>query len=265
MRKKKIIIFVMIVFIGAALILMGYYIRLDRFGLAQISWVDCVQMNDIKYYSDYERTPLDASLLGERIGEVRFSVQEKVHNPGYRFRNGDATYLEVGTVIYSVTSNSNAIAVEVDDQYYIYTSDLFHSLSTGSSPDLKDFYGTYTFDELIYLTAFSSSTLDYASEAMEDTKYTIEADVFKVEGKDINVELSSPSYVKGEVQFDPEPLFDDQIKQEYGLKYQYDIKDKDGNKTEWRLYVSSGDLFVASYHTSPNGSEIIWEIAKLSQ
>lgn len=101
---------------------------------------------------------------------------------------------------------------------------------------------------------------------MEDTIYTIEADLFKIEDKELKVEIRSPSYVKEDVQFDSSLLiFDDHIIQDYGFKYQYDIKDKDGNKINWRLYISPEHLFVASYHNSPNGSEIIWEIAKLSK
>lgn len=136
-------------------------------------------------------------------------------------------------------------------------------LSCNGNADIQDFYGTYTFDKLIYLTAFSSSSLDYANKSMVDTKYTIEADLFKIEGKDSNVEISSPSYVKEDVQFDSSPLFDVHILQDNGFKYQYDIRDKDGNKTNWRLYVSHECLFVASYHNSSYGSEVIWEIARL--
>jgi hypothetical protein len=138
-------------------------------------------------------------------------------------------------------------------------------LSYNGNAEKQNFYGTYTFDELIYLTGLSSSSLDYANKTMADTKYTIEADLFKIEGKDINVEISSPSYVKEDVQFDSSPLFDDRILQDNGFKYQYDIKDKDGNKTKWRLYVSRECLFIASYHNSAFGSEVIWEIAKLSK
>ena len=86
------------------------------------------------------------------------------------------------------------------------------------------------------------------------------------ENKDFNVEISSPSYVKGDAQFDSSfLLFSEHIIQDMGVKYQYDIIDKDGNKTKWRLYVSPKYLFVASYNNTAKGSEIIWEIAKLSR
>jgi hypothetical protein len=138
-------------------------------------------------------------------------------------------------------------------------------LFCNGNADKQNFYGTYTFDELIYLTAFSSSLIDSVNESRAGTKYTIETDLFKIESNDFNVEISSPSYVKEDVQPVLSPLFDGDILQDNGVKYQYDIKDKAGNKTKWRLYVSPECLFVASYHNSAYGSEVIWEIAKLSR
>jgi hypothetical protein len=45
-----------------------------------------------------------------------------VHNPSYRFRDGDATFLDVGTEIYSLRSESNAIAAKIGEQYFLYKS-----------------------------------------------------------------------------------------------------------------------------------------------
>jgi hypothetical protein len=131
--------------------------------------------------------------------------------------------------------------------------------------NIQDFYGTYTFDELIYLTGFSSSSLDYANKTRADTKYTIEADLFKIEGKDINVEIYSPSYIKEDFQYDSFPSFDHHILKDNGFKYQYDIKDKDGNKIMWRLYISRKSIFVASYRNSAYDTEVTWDIAKLTR
>lgn len=139
-------------------------------------------------------------------------------------------------------------------------------LFCNGNADKQNFHGTYTFDELVYLTGLSSSTVDYANKTRADTKYTIEAELFKIESNYINIEVSNPDYVNEDVQFDSFLLlFNEHIIQDYGFKYQYDIKDKDGNKINWKLYISPEHLFIASYHNSPNGSEIIWEIAKLSK
>lgn len=103
---------------------MGYVFRIDRFGTAQISWVDCVQINNTKYYSDFTRTSIERSLIGEKIGKVKFNVYENVHNGYYRFRNGDATFLDVGTEIFSLKSDDTAIAVKQGDHYYLYKVNL---------------------------------------------------------------------------------------------------------------------------------------------
>jgi hypothetical protein len=124
MHHKKVTVFILIVLAGIVLVLAGYFFRVDRFGLSQISWIDCVQVNDIKYNSDFERTPIEYSSVGEKIGEVTFNVYENVHNSMYRFRNGDATFLDVGTELFLIKSDSNAIAVKVNDQYFIYKADI---------------------------------------------------------------------------------------------------------------------------------------------
>lgn len=123
MLNKRARLWIGIILIGILLISMGYIFRFDRFGMTKIDWVDCVQINNKKYGSSYNRTPIEASLVGKRIGKVKFNVSESVSNPSYRFRNGDATFLEVGTEIYSLPSETNAIAVKIGEQYYIYKSE----------------------------------------------------------------------------------------------------------------------------------------------
>lgn len=120
MLNNKIKIALGVVLACITLIYLGYTLRIDRFGRAKISWVDCVKVNGHKYYSEFERTSVENTLIGEKIGEVKFNVSKKVGNPSYKFRNGDATYLEVGTEIYGLKSDNNAIAVKIDRQYYIY-------------------------------------------------------------------------------------------------------------------------------------------------
>lgn len=121
-KYKQYLVIILTVII---LIFAGYYFRIDRFGLAQISWVDCVQVNGSKYYSNYERTEIDDMLINKKLGMVKFNVYENVHNGSYRFRNGDATFLEVGTEIYSVKGDVDSIAVKIGNSYYEYRSDLY--------------------------------------------------------------------------------------------------------------------------------------------
>lgn len=132
--------------------------------------------------------------------------------------------------------------------------------------DKHGFYGTYTFKEVTYLSPLSSATIDYLNKSMAETKYIIEKDSFKIESGNDTFEISSPNYVKEDVQVDESPLFDGRILQENEIKYQYNIKNKDGSKTNWRLYASSNYLWIASYvDNTANGSEIIMSIYKLSK
>jgi hypothetical protein len=121
-RKVKVFIFVSVVVLAFILITINFDFRLDRFGTAKISWVDCVQINNTKYHKDNNNSIVEASSIGYKIGEVTFNVSEKVSNSKYRFRNGDATFLNVGTEIYNISKIDNAIAIKVGEQYYLYSN-----------------------------------------------------------------------------------------------------------------------------------------------
>jgi hypothetical protein len=128
-----------------------------------------------------------------------------------------------------------------------------------------NFYSKYTFEEVSYLSPLSSSTIDYINERMTGTKYTIEADLFKIDSEDSTVEIISPNYVKEEVQNGLLILTDVRTLIGNDVKYQYTIYNRDGKRTNWRLYVSSDNLWIASYvNNTANGSEIIMSIYKLS-
>lgn len=138
-------------------------------------------------------------------------------------------------------------------------------LSCCSNSQKQDFYGTYTFREVSYLSPLSSSSVDYINEKMKGAKYTIEADLFKIESTDNTVEISSPNYVKEEIPKNSSILLGVHSLIDSAVKYQYTIYNKDG-KTHWRLYVSSDCLWAATYaDNTVNGSEVIMRIDKLTK
>lgn len=102
------------------IITIRHVFRLDRYGASLIDWEDCVKINNTMYVGDFNMTTIEGDLVGKKIGEVKFTANRNVGNPNYRFRNGDAAYLTVGTEIYSITSNNNAIAVKVNGKYFLY-------------------------------------------------------------------------------------------------------------------------------------------------
>lgn len=139
-------------------------------------------------------------------------------------------------------------------------------LSCCSISDKQDFYGTYTFEKVSYLSPLSSCTIDYVNELMAGTKYTIEADLFKIESEGNTVQISSPNYVKEKIQSDLSALYDIHTLDVNEVEYQYTVCNKDGDKTNWRLYAFSDYLWIASYvDNTANGSEIIMSIYKLSK
>lgn len=118
MKNKKV---VFLLLLAVAIVIFGNALRLDRFGLEKnIDWTDCIQFNQ-KLYVCEERTPFDASLVGDEIGKVTYHVSAHVHNSYYSFRNGDAALLEKGTKLYGIPSDPKSIAAEIDGVYYIYT------------------------------------------------------------------------------------------------------------------------------------------------
>ncbi|MBP7402362.1 MAG: hypothetical protein KBA30_07075 [Clostridia bacterium] len=102
------------------LVALGYFLRIDRFGLAEIEWVDMVKIEGQLYRSEYVRVPVEQSEVGEKIGEVRFNVSEHVHNGYYRFRNGDAAFLEAGTELFRLNSRDDGIAAKINESYFLY-------------------------------------------------------------------------------------------------------------------------------------------------
>lgn len=86
----------------------------------EIEWSDSVIINGIPYYNIENKQIESDSLIGNKIGEVLFNVSENIHDPNYIFKNGDATFLEVGTPIYLVKNNENAVAVYVEGKYILY-------------------------------------------------------------------------------------------------------------------------------------------------
>lgn len=73
-------------------------------GQTLIDWVDFIKLNDISYQSNYSRLgrELTKEDLGEPFATVSFNVSENIFSSTYRTKNGDAAYLDEGTVIYRV-------------------------------------------------------------------------------------------------------------------------------------------------------------------
>lgn len=124
MLSKKTKTFTVIVIAFISLVILGYFFRIDRFGLGyEIDYVDCVYISNQLYTSGFNpnsRIPIESTLVGQKIGEVKFTLSNNVHSPYYINRNGDAAFLDIGTEIYSIKSQSDAVAIKIGEQYYIF-------------------------------------------------------------------------------------------------------------------------------------------------
>ena len=145
---------------------------------------------------------------------------------------------------------------------FIICLSLLVSLNGCSNNDKHNFYGTYNFEEVSYLSSLSSLSIDYLEKKMLGTKYTIKDNLFKIEytDSDNTIDISSPDYTNEEIPNDIDVLCD--VRSFIGdeVESQYSIYTEDGSKTVWRLYVSSNYLWIAAC-----GSENIMNIIKLSK
>ena len=83
-KKERIgLIIVFALLLLAILFMLIDWLRLDRFGFAQISYVDCVYIDNQIYYrglDQYGSAVIESSAVGIKIGVVRFNLSEHVHN-----------------------------------------------------------------------------------------------------------------------------------------------------------------------------------------
>ena len=76
---------------------------------AQIDWVDFVQLRATQYVAS--TTPASEGDLGPVIAHVKVKVAGSVCDPGYRPKDGDAAFLDVGTAIYALKGHPTDDAV----------------------------------------------------------------------------------------------------------------------------------------------------------
>lgn len=121
MKHKKAILCVSV--LALAILAVSFLwkpLRLDRFGNAQIDWVDVVQYNNEKYRSAFPRTEIAPEKIGKTIGKIKFTLSGHVTNPHYAMRNFDAAFLPVHTALFAVKGETDSIAALADGKYYRY-------------------------------------------------------------------------------------------------------------------------------------------------
>ena len=114
-------------------------------GTATIDYVDFVMLDGTTYINNYpEKNLLAEEDLGEPIGEVLCRLSDNVTDPGYDLQNGDAGFLEPGTVVYAVIGYDPSFRVAArggpnPDRYTLYEADTVPAAEVGR--DLLDIEG----------------------------------------------------------------------------------------------------------------------------
>ncbi len=109
--------------------------------IVDTDWVNFIKFNDIMYLRKV--VPLD-SLAEEDLkyyDKTKFKVADNVNELGYRIKNGDAAFLEEGTLIYSIKGYSPdfRLVAKVGAELYLFEADTNPNATKGA--DLLDIGG----------------------------------------------------------------------------------------------------------------------------
>jgi hypothetical protein len=103
---------------------------------AVIDWVDFIKWDGQEYDGISEGELADINYIDKKIGEVKFKVDENIHDPEYKIKDGDAAFYEKGTAIYTIKGNPDLIAVKSTRALNGY--DVFYSRDTQYKWHFKD-------------------------------------------------------------------------------------------------------------------------------
>ncbi len=112
-----------------------------------IDWVDFVQFNGVTYLRSIENgAPLQEADIGAQYATVRFKLSGNVDDPSYHPKDGDAAFLEPGTIMYEVHGYSPTVrlATHVDGQIALYEAKAKHSDASGGEL-AQGFFGPQSF------------------------------------------------------------------------------------------------------------------------
>ena len=102
-------------------------------GNAAIDWTDFIRLDGVTYQSNYYEKGVAEKDIGEPVAEVRCKISDIVTDPEYDIRDGDAAFLEAGSVIYSVKGYPAwfRLAAERDGTWMLYEPDTAPEARTG--------------------------------------------------------------------------------------------------------------------------------------
>ena len=89
---------------------------------AEISWVDMLMIEDIKYEHHFpepanENPPITID-KGRELGKVTYEMADSACS-NHKMQNGDAAYLQEGTIIYEIKGYPTSLIVAANDDVYV--------------------------------------------------------------------------------------------------------------------------------------------------
>ncbi|MEF7562826.1 hypothetical protein V4V35_07480 [Bacillus infantis] len=116
MAKKLSVLFILLVFVLSAC--SSFKNAVGGCPDAEISWVDVVMINGIKYEGEDEGlSEGEAPEKGQKIGEVRYMLADNACS-NHKLRNGDAAFLPVGTEIFEIAGYRSDFRVLAGNKVY---------------------------------------------------------------------------------------------------------------------------------------------------
>lgn len=125
-----------------------------------IDWVNFIKFNDISYLRRGEVKALFAEEDLYYFDEIKFKLADNVNDPNYRSKNGDAAFLEEGTLIYSIRGYSPdfRLIAKTGAEMTLYEADTNTRAKKGE--DLLDIWGKVTY---IGINSGNDGTTELAS------------------------------------------------------------------------------------------------------
>lgn len=128
--KKLIIIFIIVnfVLIGSAgcskntLTSAGTIGSKIGMGNSIVDYADVFTLNGTNYHADFEQVITDDKIIETEVGTIKFTLTESNKSPDYILKDGDATFLKVGTKIYSLkkVDKKEALAAKNNGKWTLY-------------------------------------------------------------------------------------------------------------------------------------------------
>lgn len=89
---------------------------------SEIEWVDILMIDDIQYEHHFPESALENIPImiekGKELGKVTYKMADRACS-NHKMKNGDAAYVEEGTVIYEIKEYPTALIVAANDNVYI--------------------------------------------------------------------------------------------------------------------------------------------------